>query len=353
VPRKLVGFNIRYKGDRPPTHEDFKTLLEIARDADKHYDEGLYYLAVPEFFARRDPNRLHSVPYLAAIATVTENVRFGPNVMEVPLLHPKHVADISASLDIMSNGRFILGVGVGIYEPSYETFGVPWKERGKVLDEALEVIKRLWTEPVVNYTGKYFKIVNDCSPPCIQKPHVPIWVGGGSKAARRRAAQYGNEWAPSWWFPGIGEEGEVQVLDRKIKAKESVGVEPGFTWESALEELRMYCEKFGRILVLGRPPRDPKEVGFNISGFNININPDMEAAVEEAKYFWTDVRKGRTQGGGSLEMKLKYAAVGKPEEVVEKLNEAYKIGAYCVVLYPLSTNLKAQWERVKEILPSL
>jgi alkanesulfonate monooxygenase SsuD/methylene tetrahydromethanopterin reductase-like flavin-dependent oxidoreductase (luciferase family) len=352
MPKKFIGLNVRYKGDHPPKYDDFKNALQIAKEADKHYDEGLYYLAVPEFFARRDPNRMHCVPYIGAIATVTKNAMFGPNVLEVPLFHPKHVADIGATLDIMSNGRFMLGVGVGIYEEEYENFGVPWKERGRRLDESLEIITQFWTKPSVSYKGKYFQIENDCSPPCVQKPHAPILVGGGSEAARRRAAQYGREWGPAFWMKGMAEEKNLQVLDKVITAKESIGVESDFSWDSALANLRMYCEKYGRTLVLGRQPKGPKEVGFDLC-INFNINPDKEAAIKEVKHFWVDVRKSRTQGGGSFEMKLRYAAVGKPEEVIEKINLVYKLGAYMAVLYPLSTNAKAQWNRLKEMLPSI
>jgi len=335
---KKLGYNIRVKAEKV-NHEVFKEYMGIAKKAD---NSGLYYLGIPEFFARFDTRRLHSIPYMAAIATVTEHVKFGPNVMEVPLLHPIHVADTTATLDIMSNGRYILGVGLGFWPSEYDNFQLPWKERGKRLDEALDIMKKLWTEPAIyDYRGKFFTLKNVCSPPCVQKPHPPIWVGGGSEASMRRAAQYGNDWAPSWWMPGLA-------------GAESVGAKVGFNWKDSLETLKEYCKKFGRELVLGRPPKGPKEVGFNMSGLNVNINPDREKAIEEVRHFWMDVRAGRTQGAGSFEMKMKYAAVGNAEDVIEKLEEIYKTGAYCVVIYPMTTDSKTQWDRIeKEVLPSL
>ena|GEM_PF-813105 len=337
---KKLGYNIRVKAEKV-NYEVFKEYMEIAKRAD---NSDLYYLGIPEFFARFDSRRLHSIPYMAAIATQTEHVKFGPNVMEVPLLHPIHVADTTATLDIMSNGRYILGVGLGFWPSEYENFGIPWKERGKRLDEALDIMKKLWTEPAIyDYRGKFFTLKNVCSPPCIQKPHPPIWVGGCSNAALRRTAQYCNEWAPSWWFPGLSEE-----------TPNVVGVKEPFTWKAGLEKLKEYCKKFGRELVLGRAPKGPKEVGFNMSGMNVNINPDREKAIEEARHFWLDVRQGRTQGAGSFDMKLKQAAVGNAEDVIEKLEEVYKTGAYCVVIYPMGTDSKSQWDRIeKEVLPSL
>jgi len=361
MPEKKLGYNIRVKAERVD-YKVFREYMEIAKRADA---AGIYYLGIPEFFARFDTRRLHSLPYMGAIATVTEHAYFGPNVMEVPLLHPIHVADTTATYDIMSNGRYILGVGLGFWPRSYENFGVPWNKRGAILDETLDIVKRMLTEPAVyDYRGKFFTLKDVCSPPCIQKPHPPIWVGGPSEAAIRRTAQYGTDWAPSWWFPAFSDV-TPEMYQKSLLPKEITGIPEGstplegtgiekFTWEASLEKLREYCKKYKRELVLGRPPRGPKEVGFNFSGFNVNINPDREKAIEDAKHFWVDVRQGRTQGPMPMELKLKYAGVGNAEDVIEKLNEAYKVGAYCIVLYPMSTDSKTQWERIeKEVLPSL
>jgi len=333
---KKLGYNVRVKAEKVD-YKVFREYLGIAKKADA---AGIYYLGIPEFFARFDPKRLHSIPYMGAIATETEHAYFGPNVMEVTLLHPIHVADTTATYDIMSNGRYILGVGSGFWPSEYDNFQLPWNKRGAILDETLDIVKKMLTEPAVyDYRGKFFTLKDVCSPPCVQKPHPPIWVGGASEAALRRTAQYGNEWAPGWFTPGqVG----------------TMGIKEGFNWDDALKTLRDYCKKYNRELVLGRAPKGPKEVGFNISGINVNINPDREKAIEDARHFWVDVRAGRTQGGGSFEMKMKYAAVGNAEDVIERLNEVYKVGAYCVVIYPITTDSKTQWDRIEEeVLPSL
>ena len=330
---KNLGYNVRVKAEKVD-YKVFRDQLEVVKKADA---AGIHYLGIPEFFARFDSKRLHSIPYMGAVATVTEHAKFGPDVMEVPLLHPIHVADTTATYDIMSNGRYVLGVGVGIWPSEYDNFQLPWKERGKRLDEALDIMIKMWTEPAIyDYKGKFFTLKNVCSPPCIQKPHPPIWIGGRSDAALRRAVQYGNEWAPgNWW------DGDCGIPEEKWSLEERV------------ETLKEYCKKFGRELVLGREPKGPKEVGYNVR-INLNINPDEEKAVEEALHFWVDVRKARTQGHGSFEMKMRYAAVGKAETVIEKIEELYKTGAYVVTLYPLSTDSMSQWKRVEEeVLPSL
>ena len=336
---KKLGYTVRVKAEKVD-YKVFREQLEIVKRADA---AGLYYLAIPEFFARFDPKRLHSLPYMGAIATVTEHARFGPDVMEVTLLHPIHVADTTATYDIMSNGRYVLGVGSGFWPSEYDNFQVPWKKRGAIFDETLDIVKKMLTEPAVyDYRGKFFTLKDVCSPPCVQKPHPPIWVGGGSEAALKRTARFGNAWAPAWWGLGLAQE-----------APDVVGVRRATTWEGFLDILREYCQKYKRELVLGREPRTPKEVGYN-QRINVNINPDREKAIEEMRHFWVDVRAGRTQGAGSFEMKLKQAAVGNAEDVIEKLEEVYKTGAFLVILYPMSTDSKAQWDRIeKEVLPSL
>jgi len=335
--KKLLGYNIRLKGEEV-SYGVFREYLEIAKRAD---DAGLYYLAFPEFFARFDPRRLHVVPYMAAIAAHTQHVKVGFDVLQVPLLHPIHIADIGSSLDIMSNGRFVLGVGTGYFPPEYENFGIPFKERGRRTDEALDIIKKLWTEPALyEYRGKYFTLRNVCSPPTVQKPHPPIWVGGASDAALRRTAQYGNEWAAVAMNPG-------KVMGRREEEEWDI--------RERLERLKEYCEKFGRELVLGREPREPKEVGYN-QRIDANINPDKEKAVEEMRHFWVDIRKERSSPGiyPAFEQKLRYAAVGDAETVINKLEELYKTGAYLVTIYPSSTDSKTQWQRIeKEVLPCL
>jgi len=333
---KKLGYNIRIKGEVNP--QTVREYFDLAKRAD---NAGIYYLGVPGFFDRSDRRILHLFTYVSALAVVTEHAKVGFECLLIPLIHPKHVADIGASLDIISNGRFVLGAGLGWRRDEYEKFEVPWEERGKRLDESLDIIKKLWTQPMIDeYNGKFFKFKNVCSPPCVQKPHPPIWVGGESNAALRRVAQYGNEWTRiDWWVPEMG------IPEEKWNVNER------------LEKLKEYCKQFGRELVLGREPKDQKEVGFN-QRIHVNISSSKEKAVENARYFRKEFRevqgKQTTGGSSSFESKMKYAAIGNAEEVIEKIKKVYDTGAYLVTLYPLSTDSKTQWERIeKEVLPSL
>jgi alkanesulfonate monooxygenase SsuD/methylene tetrahydromethanopterin reductase-like flavin-dependent oxidoreductase (luciferase family) len=328
--RPKLGLNVNIKA-REINYEVFRQYLEIARRAD---EAGIYYLAFPSFFARPDPIRLHVVPYMAAIASHTTYAKLGTDILQIPLLHPIHIADICSSLDIISNGRFVLGAGVGYFPSEYENFGVPFNERGSRTDEALEIIKRLWTETSVTYQGKYFNLKDVVCIKPVQEPHPPIWIGGNSDAALKRVAKYGNEWASTFW------------------ATEALGVKGKWNIKERIEKLRAYCKRFGRKLVLSREPRTFKEVGFNIR-IEVNVNRNEENALKEI-YKFMELRRGYTRGGGQIEERLRYMAFGTAENVIEKLKKIYELGAYLIILYPATLDMKSQWERIeREILPCL
>ncbi len=109
--------------------------------------------------------------------------------------HPIVTAKQIATADRLSNGRVIFGVGVGWMAEEFAFLGEPFAERGRRMDEYLRLVKTLWTERNPTFVGEYFQ-VKDCAmtPKPVQKPHVPIWVGGDSPAALRRAAALGDGW---------------------------------------------------------------------------------------------------------------------------------------------------------------
>jgi alkanesulfonate monooxygenase SsuD/methylene tetrahydromethanopterin reductase-like flavin-dependent oxidoreductase (luciferase family) len=113
----------------------------------------------------------------------------------MPLLNPVHVAEDAVTLDLLSGGRYVLGIGVGYREAEFDTFKVPLKERALRMDESIEIMRRLWTEDRVTYHGKIFKIDNlgvGLKP--LRKGGPPIWVAGVIDVAVRRAARTGDAW---------------------------------------------------------------------------------------------------------------------------------------------------------------
>ncbi len=129
------------------------------------------------------------------LAAVTSRLRFGTGVALVPQRNPIYTAKEVCTLDWLTDGRFDFGVGVGWNKEEVEACGYRWEDRGARCDEFLEVMRRLWTEPVVNFAGKWVRF-ETCrlDPKPIQKPHVPIIVGGYAEAAFRRAARFGAGW---------------------------------------------------------------------------------------------------------------------------------------------------------------
>ncbi|MDA3040054.1 MAG: LLM class F420-dependent oxidoreductase [Actinomycetota bacterium] len=133
-----------------------------------------------------------SIGYLAACTTT---LRLGTGICILPQNNPVYVAKEYATLDFLSNGRLDFGVGVGWSWEEFEACGVPFERRGARCDEYLEIIRTLWCDDVSSYDGEFYQL-----PPChlypkpVQKPMVPVTVGGHSKAALKRAAKYGTGW---------------------------------------------------------------------------------------------------------------------------------------------------------------
>jgi probable F420-dependent oxidoreductase len=129
------------------------------------------------------------------LAAATSGLRLGTGVALVPQRNPIYTAKEVCTLDWLTDGRIDFGIGVGWNKEEVEACGYRWEDRGARCDEFLEVMQRLWTEPVVDFAGKWVKL-ETCrlDPKPIQKPHVPIIVGGYAEAALRRAVRFGSGW---------------------------------------------------------------------------------------------------------------------------------------------------------------
>ena len=137
------------------------------------------------------------VSTLAWLAGITTTIEIGTTVLIVPYRSALEIAKAFANIDQFSGGRVILGVGIGWAQEEFAGLGVDYKRRGAITNEYLEAIKLLWTQDRASYEGRYvsFKDV-DTAPRPFRSPHIPIWVGGPSDAALRRAVRYGDAWHP-------------------------------------------------------------------------------------------------------------------------------------------------------------
>jgi probable F420-dependent oxidoreductase len=148
-----------------------------------------------EFIVPPDRPFLDSFTCLAFLAGCTEKITLGISVLVLPYRHPLYWTRVAASIERLSKGRLIMGVGVGWMEEEFAALGVPFKERGKMTDEQLEIVEKLWNEEHISYEGQFYSIQDVAFyPKPIQR--IPIWIGGEGMAAMRRTAKYGDAWFP-------------------------------------------------------------------------------------------------------------------------------------------------------------
>jgi len=132
---------------------------------------------------------------LGALSVKTKKMRFAPGIIILPLYDPLHVAEHGTVLDVISGGRFTLGVGQGYRKEEFEAFHVPLRDRPGRMKEEIEVIRALWTRPTVDYNGQHFNYHNVMlRPQPTQKPAPPIWVAAKKKSAVELAAEVGDAW---------------------------------------------------------------------------------------------------------------------------------------------------------------
>jgi probable F420-dependent oxidoreductase len=190
-----------------------KTLMQAAQQAESlgydsvwaadrlvipwRIDTAYPYSKESTFIVPPDRPFFDTMTCLAFLAGCTEEIHLGMSVMVLPYRHPLHWAKIATTIDQLSTGRLIMGVGVGWMEEEFAAMNAPFDERGAVSDEQLTLLKQLWSEEHITFRGKYYN-VNDIAfnPKPYQKPRVPIWVGGEGKYAQRRAGRYGDAWFP-------------------------------------------------------------------------------------------------------------------------------------------------------------
>ena len=135
---------------------------------------------------------------LAFAAAQTERIALGTSVLVLPYHNPMRLAKQAATLDQLSGGRVVLGIGVGVIDTELEAMGVPFVERGPYTDESIEIMKTLWTEDAPRHEGRFFQFSDMAfSPRPVRPAGIPLLIGGTSRAAIRRAARHGDGWHPT------------------------------------------------------------------------------------------------------------------------------------------------------------
>ncbi|KZS53646.1 LLM class F420-dependent oxidoreductase [Mycobacterium ostraviense] len=181
-------------------HASVEDLAQIAEAADRlgyHHLTCSEHIALPKAEKRRRGTRywdpLATLGYLAAR---TKRIRLATNVLVLGYHHPLEIAKRYGTLDTVSGGRLILGVGVGSLEEEFQLIGVPFADRGARADDALRALRSALSVPEPTYHGEFYSFDGMVVDPCAVQSHVPIWVGGRTLRSLRRAATLADGWAP-------------------------------------------------------------------------------------------------------------------------------------------------------------
>jgi probable F420-dependent oxidoreductase len=150
---------------------------------------------------------------LSFVAAVTERIRLIPNIVVLPYRNPLVVAKAVATVDVLSGGRFTLAVGTGYLRGEYEALGVPIEERNQRFDEAVEVLRGIWSTDDFDYEGTGFRARGQTARPRPVQAPVPLWVGGNSGRSRQRVAAGGQGWAPFPAPAGLARTARTPALE--------------------------------------------------------------------------------------------------------------------------------------------
>jgi len=164
----------------------------------KTIDSKYPYSETGEFTSSASGEYMDQLTTLSYMAGMTSRIRLLTSVMVLPHRSPVLAAKMLSTIDVLSEGRLIVGCGIGWLKEEFEAIGAPaYEERGAVADEYLKVFKELWTNENPSYEGKYCSFSDiTFAPRPVQTPHPPLWIGGESPPALRRAAALGDAWYP-------------------------------------------------------------------------------------------------------------------------------------------------------------
>ncbi|MCZ6873545.1 MAG: LLM class flavin-dependent oxidoreductase [bacterium] len=250
---------------------------------------------------------LDALTLLTYAAAITTTIRVGVSVLVLPVRNPIHVAHRVATLDFLSGGRAVLGVGLG-QEHEYSEFQVPMARRVRRFCEAVELMKALWTEPSVTYKGQIYELEGGMmGPKPVQKPHPPVWLGGGHPLALKRAASIADGWM------GAGGSSSAAFAD-------------------SIPVVRAALEAAGR---------DPATFPISKRVF-MSVHERSEVARAEVHRWFSEVyhNPDLTATGGVF---------GTPEQVREQLEELAALGADHLLLNPV-TRYAEQVEAIAEVV---
>jgi probable F420-dependent oxidoreductase len=282
----------------------------LCRSAELAEEVGLDSLWLSDHIVTRNPT-LDITCLFAMIAARTKRLKMGPSVLTLPARHPIQIAKTYATLDYISGGRMIMAVGSGSDVRDLEACGVPPQERGKRLDEGIQILRKLWTESNVTHHGQFYQFENVTIEPKPRKGSLDIWIGGKSDAILKRVVRLGDG-----WFPALTSPAE---------------------FKRDMDKLMAFGEEAGRKV-------NPREAGVLLL---THVDRDKSAAWEKVAPFLRGLNMPPEEAAARC-------IVGSPEECIERLQDFIEAGCVKFVLRPACPpeEIMSQIEAYgKEILP--
>jgi len=272
----------------------------------------------------------------SAIAMITTRVQIGHSVLLLPLHHPLRIAEEGAIVDILSNGRFIFGPGLGYKVDEFDAFGINRKHRPRLMDESMEIITRAWTEERFSFHGRYFDFDDlAVTPRPAQQPRPPIWMAARADAPLKRAAKYadgviavGSPELIARYRGFVTDEGrDPKAMTVAVLRSVILSDDPGAAWEDVKDHVRWRGERYGQWY--GEAGDLPQDI----------------ARMEQ-------LRSGAVQAGGTMANLIKDV----PAAIAE-VEELERLGVDCVIYFATfpgyaPSKMVPTWERfAKEVIP--
>lgn len=329
VPAPSIRFALLVMTQPLCGHREAQSLLDLARyldeagfdamfQVDHFFLEGDRYLAEPRDVTK--PYQLECYTTLAAMAAVTRHLRVGPLVTPLPLRHPSFVAKMAATIDVISGGRMIMGIGTGWSRREFTGFSFPYDESFKVrfekTIEGVEMLRALWTtDGPVTYHGKHYRLEEALFyPKPVQKPYPPIWFGGAGSKALDAVARLGDAWTPA--------------------APHENAVSPE-VYRRGLATIREKAAAYGR---------DPGEI-LPALLLNTSIAATKEEAwrlarAQQLRDDWKDIPIAAMRDSGVL-------AVGDAEDCIAHLRRYVDAGVRYFTVCPVPFTMEKAWDMAR------
>ncbi len=262
---------------------------------------------------------------LASVAASTEKIKLGTAILVLPLRTPAVLAKEVATLDVVSKGRVILGVGNGWWEKEFEASGVPYNQRGARSDEYIDILRKLWTERNVSFKGRFYQFEDiTIEPRPVQKPHPPIWIAGGSAAGK---AEDVYKVKADRVLKRIGTKGDGWIA-RAVTLPELI--------KSDWEKIRTYAKEAGR---------NPDNITFAHLNF-IHMTDESDTNYESARKAFSLI------SNLPFDNILNEYIVGPRRKVLERIEKLAELGLQYMIVWPTGFDYKLMDFLAREVMPS-